>query len=338
VGLQSSDHRVGRSGVVVRLRLVRSGACDSAGPESSLLQKGASSAAVRQPGDHHYGISTRRAAGAAVLRPGLRLYYAFNHAEAIRAFDEAARLDPAARCATGARRWRYGPNINLPMDSAPGVAAYAAIQQAVARSGERRAAGAALIDALAARYAAAAGRPGGARLGVRRAMERSPAVSRRPGGGDALRRGADGPEPVAVLEPGRLAAAGTRRAARAAGAGARRNPDHPGANHFYIHAVEAVDPERAVPMAERLAGLMPGAGHLVHMPGHIYIRVGRYLDAIRANEHAVHADETYIRDHTRHRHLHGGLLPAQLRLPGLRREHDRAQRAGDRRGETGWPR
>jgi tetratricopeptide (TPR) repeat protein len=73
-------------------------------------------------------------------------------------------------------------------------------------------------------------------------------------------------------------------------------PDHPGANHFYIHAVEAVDPERALPMAQNLAGLMPGAGHLVHMPGHIYIRVGRYEDAIRANEHAVHADETFISD------------------------------------------
>src|SRR5690606_5045870 len=76
-----------------------------------------------------------------------------------------------------------------------------------------------------------------------------------------------------------------------------RNPDHPGANHFYIHAVEAVQPERAVGAAERLAQLMPGAGHIVHMPGHIYIRVGRYEDAIRANEHAVHADETWIRDH-----------------------------------------
>jgi len=75
-------------------------------------------------------------------------------------------------------------------------------------------------------------------------------------------------------------------------------PDHPGANHFYIHAVEAVQPERAVAAAERLADLMPGAGHLVHMPGHIYIRVGRYEDAIKANEHAVHADETYIRDHS----------------------------------------
>lgn len=76
-------------------------------------------------------------------------------------------------------------------------------------------------------------------------------------------------------------------------------PDHPGANHFYIHAVEAVQPERALAAAERLAALMPGAGHIVHMPGHIYVRVGRYLDAIQANEHAIHADETYIRDHAR---------------------------------------
>jgi tetratricopeptide (TPR) repeat protein len=75
-----------------------------------------------------------------------------------------------------------------------------------------------------------------------------------------------------------------------------RDPDHPGACHYYIHAVEAAYPEKAVDCAERLARLMPGAGHLVHMPGHIYIRVGRYADAIAANEHALHSDETYIAD------------------------------------------
>jgi tetratricopeptide (TPR) repeat protein len=74
------------------------------------------------------------------------------------------------------------------------------------------------------------------------------------------------------------------------------NPEHPGACHYYIHSVEAAYPERAVECAERLAGLMPGAGHIVHMPGHIYIRVGRYADAVEQNEHAVHADETYIQD------------------------------------------
>src|SRR5690606_5171530 len=75
-----------------------------------------------------------------------------------------------------------------------------------------------------------------------------------------------------------------------------RNPRHPGACHFYIHAVEEVEPARALPCAERLAALMPGAGHIVHMPGHIYIRVGRYADAIEANIHAAHADESYIAD------------------------------------------
>jgi len=75
-----------------------------------------------------------------------------------------------------------------------------------------------------------------------------------------------------------------------------RSPRHPGACHFFIHAVEKVYPQRAVECADRLPTLMPAAGHLVHMPGHIYIRVGRYEDAISANQHAVHADETYIQD------------------------------------------
>ena len=75
-----------------------------------------------------------------------------------------------------------------------------------------------------------------------------------------------------------------------------REPDHAGACHFYIHLVESAWPERAVPCAERLPSLMPGAGHIVHMPAHVYIRVGRYADAIERNQHAVHADEAYIAD------------------------------------------
>jgi tetratricopeptide (TPR) repeat protein len=74
------------------------------------------------------------------------------------------------------------------------------------------------------------------------------------------------------------------------------NEKHPGACHFFIHAVEKLYPERAVECAERLLNLMPGAGHLVHMPGHIYIRVGRYADAVELNRHAIHADESYIQD------------------------------------------
>ena len=73
-----------------------------------------------------------------------------------------------------------------------------------------------------------------------------------------------------------------------------KNPNHPGACHLFIHAEEAHEPTKAVACAERLAQLMPGAGHIVHMPGHIYIRVGRYVDAVNLNKHAVHADETYL--------------------------------------------
>ena len=76
-----------------------------------------------------------------------------------------------------------------------------------------------------------------------------------------------------------------------------RNPDHPGAIHFYIHAVEASDrPQRAEPYADRLRGAIPGAGHLVHMPSHIYYRVGRYLDALEDNKTAVKVDEKYLAD------------------------------------------
>ncbi len=94
----------------------------------------------------------------------------------------------------------------------------------------------------------------------------------------------------------RMPNAGTDRILATLETAIELNTDHPGACHYYIHAVEAAYPERAVVCADRLAALMPGAGHIVHMPGHIYIRVGRYTDAVAVNEHAVHQDETYIRD------------------------------------------
>jgi tetratricopeptide (TPR) repeat protein len=250
-------------------------------------------------GDYHYAVTTMVPLAQRYFDQGLRLYYAFNHAEAIRAFNEAARLDPnCALCHWGAAL-AFGPNINMPMDSAGGAAAFAAVRQAVALREHASPKERALIDALATRYSAA---PSADRASLdslyARAMKQVAADY--PGDPEARTLYAealmdlspweywnrdatprpDTPELLAVLESV-LAA----------------YPDHPGANHFFIHAVEAVDPERAVPMAERLAGLMPGAGHLVHMPGHIYVRVGRYLDAIRANEHAVHADESWIRDH-----------------------------------------
>ncbi|HSJ07040.1 MAG TPA: hypothetical protein VK936_10065 [Longimicrobiales bacterium] len=249
-------------------------------------------------GSHHYTVTTTVPLAQKYFDQGLRLYYAFNHSESIRAFEEATRLDPSCAMCHWGIALAYGPNINLPMDPETGAAAWAALEAARRAAPGATAKERALIDALGRRYApdapadraaldsayAAAMKVVSARypddmeirtLHAEAIMDLSPWEYWNRDGSPRP----DTPELLAQLE-----------------AALAVQPDHPGANHFFIHAVEAVDPRRAVPMAERLAGLMPGAGHLVHMPGHIYIRVGRYADAIRANEHAVHADETYIQD------------------------------------------
>lgn len=260
-------------------------------------------AAARAPlyenlGRHHYPITATAPLVQRYFDQGFRLYYAFNHQEAIRAFDEAARLDPQCAMCYWGIALAHGPNINAPMENPAALAAYAAIQRALALESNASAKERALIRALAVRYAAT---PPKDRSKLDRAYAQAmrDVVRRFPNDLDAAtlyaeslmdlnpwnywtREGkprTDTKEILAQLE--RVMAA---------------SPDHPGANHFYIHAVEAVDPQRAVGAAERLAQLMPGAGHLVHMPGHIYVRVGRYEDAVKANQHAVHADETFIRD------------------------------------------
>ena len=249
-------------------------------------------------GDHHYGITTRVPRAQQYFNQGLRLYYAFNHAEAIRAFREAQRLDATCAMCYWGEALAWGPNINLPMDSAAGVAAHAAVVRARAAQGSATPRERALIAALATRYAPV---PPADRASLDSAYARAM--------GQVARRFADDPEPVVLhaealmvlrpwdyWTPGGTPHPGMSAAFAALERVQRSRPSHPGACHFYIHAVEAVFPERAVACAERLASLMPGAGHLVHMPGHIYIRVGRYVDAIHANEHAVHADERYLRD------------------------------------------
>ncbi len=249
-------------------------------------------------GDHHYAITTASPTAQRYFDQGLRLYYAFNHAEAIRAFREAERLDPSCAMCFWGEALAWGPNINLPMDSAAGVAAYTAVQRALAVQEHASERERALIGALAVRYARV---PPTHRAALDSAYARAMATvaNHYPSDHEAAVLYA---EAVMDLRPWNYWTAEREPQPGMADALAQlervtaQNPEHPGACHFYIHAVEAAHPERAIPCAERLAGLMPGAGHLVHMPGHIYIRVGRYLDAIVANEHAVHADETYIRD------------------------------------------
>ncbi len=249
-------------------------------------------------GDYHYAVSTSVPLAQEYFDQGLRLYYAFNHAEAIRAFREAQRLDPTCAMCWWGEAIAWGPNINLPMDSASGVAAHAALQGAVSLQRHASAKERALIDALATRYVAV---PPADRAHLDQAYAEAMA--------DVARRYSTDLEVATLyaeslmdLRPWDYWTAAGEPQPGIADALSRleyvleRERNHPGACHFFIHAVEKVYPERAVPCAERLAALMPGAGHIVHMPGHIYIRVGRYLEAVEANTHAVHADETYIQD------------------------------------------
>lgn len=249
-------------------------------------------------GDHQYPITTSAPQAQQYFDQGLRLYYAFNHQEAIRSFQEGAQLDPGCAMCYWGIALAYGPNINAPMDEANGRLAYAALQQAQKHEQKVRAHERALIGALATRYAA---EPPADRHDLDVAYSRAMAdvVPRFP---DDLEAKTLYAESLMDLSPWDYWTKDGKSKPNTAELLAQleqvlaATPNHPGANHFYIHAVEAIQPERAIKAAERLAGLMPGAGHLVHMPAHIYIRVGRYHDAIEANEHAVHADETYIRD------------------------------------------
>lgn len=247
-------------------------------------------------GTLHHPISSKTADAQKYFDQGMRLVFAFNHGEAIRAFNEAARLDPACAICYWGVALAYGPHVNAGMDSASGVAAYAALQKA-----KELAAGAspkerAFIAALSRRYAAV---PTADRSQLDSAYANAMADLARtyPEDVDVQTLYAESKmdlRPWNYWKPDGQPYPGTQEVVTVLEKVIARNPDHPGACHYYIHAVEAVAPAKAVACAERLAQLMPGAGHLVHMPAHIYIRVGRYNDAIDANLHAVHTDETYI--------------------------------------------
>jgi len=249
-------------------------------------------------GDHHVPIATDSAAAQNYFDQGMRLYYAFNHAEGVRAFKEAQRLDADCAMCWWGEAMAWGPNINLPMDEPSAIAAYAAVQGALARREHASKHEQRLIDALAVRYVA---KPPVDRAHLDQAYADAMAsvAARYPQNQEIAVLYA---ESLMDLRPWDYWAEdgspnpGIPEALASLESVIAVNEKHPGACHFFIHAVEKLYPERAIECAERLANLMPGAGHLVHMPGHIYIRVGRYLDAVNANKHAIHADETYIQD------------------------------------------
>ncbi|MGH8489157.1 MAG: hypothetical protein ACREXS_09925 [Gammaproteobacteria bacterium] len=243
-----------------------------------------------------YKVTTTSQRAQKYFDQGLRLTYAFNHTEARRAFRMAQRLDPKCALCSWGEALVLGPNINAPMDSAAVKPALAALREAQEKaryaSGRERA----LIEALGRRYSESAER---ATLDAAYATAMNRVAARYPEDEDIQILYA---EALMDLTPWDYwASNGRRPKGRTAEILAvlervlDKHPDHPGAIHYYIHMVEASDrPERAEPYARRLADLMPGAGHLVHMPFHIYFRMGRYLDALAVNRAGVAADEAYI--------------------------------------------
>ncbi|MBH0190140.1 MAG: hypothetical protein HP493_15210, partial [Nitrospira sp.] len=247
-------------------------------------------------GSHHKHISTTVPATQQYFDQGLRLVYGFNHAEAIRSFTRAAELDPTCAICYWGIALAYGPHVNAPMDAASGVAAYAAVQKALSLQSHATAPERACIEALAQRYEAdpPADR---IRLDTRYSNAMGDVAKTYPKDLDAAALYAESLmdlRPWNYWRPDGTPYPGTTEIVRQLERVLSDNPHHPGACHYYIHAVEAVNPQAAVPCAERLARLMPGEGHMVHMPAHIYIRVGRWNDAIKANQHAIHSDEVFI--------------------------------------------
>ncbi|QFS48908.1 tetratricopeptide repeat protein [Nostoc sphaeroides] len=262
-------------------------------------------AQARQPyslisgvGTIHHPVSTSNPQAQEFFDQGLNLIYAFNHDEAVRSFQYAAKLDPHLAIAYWGIALALGPNINLAIDPNRELAAYQAVQQALALSTQASAQERDYITALAKRYSQDVDADL-YQLAADYAKAMATLVKRYPDDLDAATLYAESlmdlhpwqhwtkdgkPQPdteeiVAILE-----------------SVLKRNPNHTGANHYYIHAVEASPaPERALVSAKRLGTLAPTAGHLVHMPSHIYFRVGDYEGAMQANKQAIAQDDIYIK-------------------------------------------
>ncbi len=252
-------------------------------------------------GDFHRPITTSAAAAQQYFDQGMRLAWAFNHDEAARSFAAAAQLDPACAACYWGVALTVGPNYNFPaMDAVRAQVAWEALHEAQQNAAHTSAVEQALIAALAARYptlaplgphnldaALAPMRPPCAKWpGVFRTISTCRRCARKPRW--MCTRGSCG-RPTAGRSRGRW------RSRRGSSRCCERAPGHPGANHYYIHVMEASPhPEKARAAAARLPGMMPGAGHLEHMPAHIMQRLGRYEDAAEANRRGILADQAYL--------------------------------------------
>lgn len=249
-------------------------------------------------GSLHHPTSTANPEAQRYFDQGFRMIYGFNHEEAVRSFKRAAELDPQMAMAWWGVAIALGPNINQDVDPDREKAAYDAVQKALTIAGAASAGERAYIEALARRYSNDP-KADLKKLAVDYKNAMGELVKKYPGDLDAATLYA---ESMMDLRPWQLWSAdgkpaqGTEEIVAVLESVLRRNPNHPGAIHYYIHAVEAsTNPDRALKYAPSLPQLMPMAGHLVHMPAHIYERVGDYQAAAQSNAAAAAADEAYFK-------------------------------------------
>ncbi len=249
-------------------------------------------------GNHHHPIATTSVEAQRFFDQGLTLIYAFNHDEAVRSFKRAAALDPEAPMPLWGIALAVGPNYNLDVDPEREKAAYEAIQKARALAAKAPANERAYVDALASRYTNDS-KADLKKLAVDYKNAMRDLVKRYPDDLDAATIYA---ESMMDLRPWNLwtldgkPAEDTQEIIAVLQSVLARDPQHVGANHYYVHAIEASPhPEQALTSAQRLETLVPNAGHLVHMPAHIYERTGDYAGAARANEVAANVDRAYLK-------------------------------------------
>src|SRR6266852_7076605 len=248
-------------------------------------------------GEVHHPVSTSNKQAQQFFDQGLKLVYAFNHDEAGRSFQRAAALDPKLAMAWWGVALTLGPNYNLPVDPEREKAGYDAVQRALALQEEASEPERAYINALAVRYSSDS-KADLHQLDMDYKNAMLKLVQQYPDDLDATTLYA---ESAMNLRPWQLwtadgkPAEGTEEIVSTLESVLKRDPNHIGANHYYIHAVEASPhPERALPSALRLGQLAPAAGHLVHMPAHNYARVGDHSAAVHCNEVAAAADKKFL--------------------------------------------
>ena len=248
-------------------------------------------------GDLHHPVTTSNPEAQRFFDQGLRYIFAFNHAEAARSFQRATELDPALAMAWWGIAEAVGPNYNDPADPARFRQAHDAIEKASVLGVKASANERAYISALARRF------PADPKADLHQAAEQyvdamREVVKQYPDDLDLATLFAEAKmnlHPWGLWNQDGTPEPGTPEITATLESVLRRDPNHVGAIHYYIHAVEASpNPERALAGANRLAALAPGAGHLVHMPGHIYIRTGDFDSAVKTNEKAAEADRAYM--------------------------------------------